>query len=248
MPEEPRLEEQALSQAVEMGLSSQMHNVETIAVDVRTNLLKLILGKADSISLAGSGLTMQKDIRVQEMQMHADKVAINPLSAVLGQIELNQPVDTTVRVVLTEEDINRALNSDYIKAKLIPLELCVDGQIVTIELQLPLLLHLPGDGKIEFSGAIVLHETGKTRQVGFTAGFLSRTHEYPVRLEEFRCTPGVGGISLQLTLAIMHKLTEIVNLPYFDLEGMAVRIQELSVQKASLTLIAEAHVYQLPSP
>jgi len=50
---------------------------------------------------------MQKDIRVQEMELHADSIAINPLSA-FGQIELNQPVDATARLVLTEPDINRA--------------------------------------------------------------------------------------------------------------------------------------------
>lgn len=248
MSDQPRMEEQVLSQAVEMGLSSQMHKVEKIAVDVRTDLLKMILGKADSISITGSGLTMQKDIRVQEMQMHADQVVIDPLSAILGQVKLDQPIDTIVRIILTEEDINRALNSDYIKAKLIPIELCVDSQIVPVELQLPLSLRLPGNEKVEFSGTMLLHETEKTRQVGFTAALLPRTHEYPIRLQEFRCAPEAGGVSLELVLAIMHKLTEIVNLPYFDLEGMALRIKELSVQEGSLILIAEAHIYQLPSP
>lgn len=235
-----------LSQAVETQLSSQLDEVEKIIVDVRTDLGKMVQGKADSVAVAGSGLTMQKDIRVQDILIYADRLSINPLSAIFGEIKLNQPLDTIFRVVLTEEDINRALNSDYVKAKLSPLELSVDGQIVPVELQLPLSLHLPEGGKMQFSANMLVHEPGNTQQLGFTASFFPRTHEHPVLLEEFRCTPGKG-ISVELTAAFMQKLKEVVNLPYFQVEGMKIRIQELSVQEGSLTLIAEARVYQMPS-
>jgi hypothetical protein len=62
MPYEPRLEEQALSGAAEITISTQLDEVENIDVDVRTNLLKMIQGQADSVSIAGEGLVMQKDI------------------------------------------------------------------------------------------------------------------------------------------------------------------------------------------
>jgi hypothetical protein len=247
MSDESRLlEEQMLSQALEKQLSSQIDDAEKINVDVRTDLGKMVQGKADSVAVAGSGLTMQKDIRVQEIQIYADRLSINPLSAIFGQIELNQPIDTIFRVVLTEEDINRALNSDYVKAKLSPLELYVDGQIVPVELQLPLSLHLPGGGKMQFSANMVVHEPDNTQQLAFTASFFTRTHDRPALLNEFRCTSGMG-TSVALTAAFMAKLKEVVNLPYFQVEGITLRIKELSVQEGSLTLIAEAHVYQIPS-
>ena len=104
MPDEPRLEEQALSEVAEKSISAQLDKVENLEVDVRTNLLKMVQGQADSVSIAGQGLVMQKDIRVDKLEVHTDKVAIDVLSAILGQIELNQPVDATARVVLTEQD------------------------------------------------------------------------------------------------------------------------------------------------
>ena len=117
MPDEPRPEAQALSEVAEMSLSAQLDEIENLDVDVRTNLLKMVQGQADSVSIAGQGLVMQKDIRVHELEVHTDKIAIDLLSAILGQIELNRPVDATARLVLTDQDINRALNSDYIRHK-----------------------------------------------------------------------------------------------------------------------------------
>ena len=244
MPYEPRLEEQALSGAAEITISTPLDEVENIDVDVRTNLLKMIQGQADSVSIAGDGLVMQKDIRVHEMELHTNTIAINPLSAILGQIELNQPVDATVRLVLTEQDINRAFNTDYVLSKLQSLELNVDGQIVTLEPQ-QMKLHLPGGGKMEFSGTIQLHEMGITRQLGFTAVIRPRAFSQPLLIEAFHCTQGEG-ISLELAIAFINKARELVNLPYFDVEGMAVRIKELEVEEGSLTLHTEAYIKQLP--
>jgi hypothetical protein len=45
----------------------------------------------------------------------------------------------------------------------------------------------------------------------------------------------------------MQKLRELVNLPYYEFEGMALRVKDVDVQKGSLTLHTEAHVKQLPS-
>src|SRR4028118_367017 len=92
-----RLDEQAISKAAEIGLSSQLDEAEKIDIDIKTDLLKAVQGQVDSVAIAGQGLVIQKDIRVQEMELHTDSIDINPLSALFGQIELNQSVDATAR-------------------------------------------------------------------------------------------------------------------------------------------------------
>jgi hypothetical protein len=131
MPHEPRLEEQALSEAAEMAIAAQLDEVENIDVEVQTDLLKMVQGQADSVSIAAQGVVMQKDIRVQEMEVHTDRIAIDLLRTIFGQVELEKPLDATARVVLTEQDLNRALDSDYIRSQFQSLELNVEGQIVT---------------------------------------------------------------------------------------------------------------------
>ena len=243
MPDEPRLDEQALSEAAEKTIATQLDEVENIDVDVRTDLLKMVQGQVNSVSIAAQGLVMQKDIRVQEIELHTDSIAIDLLNALFGQIELNQPVDATARLVLTEQDINRALNSDYIRSKFPSLELNVEGQIVTLEPQ-QLEVHLPGGGKMGFRGTILLHEMGDIRRLGFTAMIRSGTTKQPLLLEAFHCTEGEG-ISLEFAIALIKKAGELVNLPYVDLEGMAFRIKKLELQEGSLTLHTDAYVRQL---
>lgn len=244
MSDEPGLEEQALSQAAEITISTQLDEVENINVDVRTNLLKMVQGQADSVSVSGQGLVMQKDIRVHDIKLHTNSIAIDLLSAIFGQIELNQPIEATARLVLTEPDINRAINSDYIRTKFPSLELNVDGQTVTVEPK-QLAVHLPGGSKIRLNGAIVLHEIGKTWQLGFTGVIGRGTMKQPLLLEAFHCTEGLG-ISLELAIAFLKKAKELMNSPYFELEGMALRIKRLEVGEGYLTLYTEAYVRQIP--
>ena len=79
--EDRNLEEQVVSKAVEMTLSSQLDSAEKIEVDVQTDLSEIIQGKAEGVAISGQGLVMQKDIRIQEMEWQTNGVDINPLSA-----------------------------------------------------------------------------------------------------------------------------------------------------------------------
>lgn len=245
--DELRLDEQAISKAAEIGLSSQLDEAEKIDIDVKTDLLKVVQGQVDSVALSGQGVVMQKDIRVQEMELHTDKIDVNPLSALFGQIELNKPVDATARLVLTEADINRAFNSDYIQSKLQNIELNIECKKAVIQPQ-QIELHLPADGKIVFNIKTLLHnEIGETKKIGFIATILVKADKQPLLMEGFNCTPAGQGISLELAIAFLQKLKELINLPYLELEGMALRIKDVDIQKGSLTLHSEARVKQIPS-
>jgi len=244
MPEQPNLEEQALSGAAAMTISTQLDEVENLDVDVKTNLLKVVQGKADSVSLVGQGLVMQKDIRVQEMELHTDKVDINPLSALFGQIELNKPVDATARLVITEQDLNRALNSDYIRSNYPNIQINVEGQTVTLEPQ-KLEVFLVNDNKMTFKGTILLQENATSRPVSFIAIACLPSVSQPLLLEAFHCAEGEG-VTLEFALSLLQKTKELLNSPYIDLEGMALRVKNLEVQAGNLTLHTEAYVRQMP--
>ena len=244
MSDSPRLDEQAIALAAQAGLSSQLDSAEKINVDVRTDLLKAVQGQADSIDISGQGLVLQEDIRVQEMELHLDKVAIDPLSALFGQIELTHPVNAIAKFVLTQEDLNRTLSSDYAKNQMPKLELDVDGQIVTMAIQQVELL-LPSKGKIAVNGSALLTEMGKTRELGFKAVIRPRTPKEPVLIESFECNDGQN-ISLDLAVALLEKMKQLTQLPFIELEKMAIRIKDLEVHPGKLTLYTEAHVSEIP--
>lgn len=244
MSEEQRLEEQMLSQEAERQISKQLDGAEKIDVDVQTDLLKMFQGQADGVSVTGRGLVM-RGIRVQDIKLQTDSLAINPLSVLFGQIELNQPVNTSARVVLTEADINHALTSEFVRSKMPNFELNVDGEIVGLQPQ-EIQIHLIDNGKMAFTGKVLLTEKGKARTVGFTAQVCPRTEHKPIMLESFNCTQGEG-ISLEVVVALMQKVKELVNLPYLQFDDVVFRVKNMEVQKSSMTLLVDARVTQIPT-
>jgi hypothetical protein len=245
MPDQARLEEQALSKAVEIAVSSQLDEAEKISVDINTDLFKIVQGQVDGVSFTGEGLVMQKDIRVQELQLQTDKVDINPLSALFGEIKLNSAVNAAARIVLKEADINRALSSEYVLRKMPKFDLNVHGEIVSFEPQ-QIEMFLPGDGLVKCNVTVLLHEMGNIRQVSFTALIRPGTQDRPIMLQSFICTDG-DGFSPDLIAAFVKKIKELLHSPYLELEDMALRVREMQVGERELTLLADAHVRQIPS-
>lgn len=245
MSDEHRLEEQALSQIAEMGILGQLDNADAIAVDVRTDLGKIIQGQADSIALAGEGLVFQQEIRVESLDIQTDQLDINPLSALLGKIRLNHPVNTTTRIVMTEVDLNRALNSAYVCNKLKPLAFDVDGQSMLISLEPPLELHLLPESRMQFSGSLVVEAGEQTRQSQFSAVLSPSTQTQPVLLEAFQCLPGQG-LPFELTFAFFKKIRELLHQPSLQWEDVVLRVTGLDVQGDRLTIECDASIAQLP--
>lgn len=245
MPDKQRLEEHILAQVAENTLSNQLDEVEQIDVDVHTDLLKVAQGQVEEITLSGQGLVLQKDIRVQEIKIKTDSIAINPLSAIFGQIELNEPVNAIARIVMTEADINHALSSNLIQSYAQNWKLNVDGEIVSFTLQ-HIQIYLPGNGKIECSGKVLIDEKGNSRVLGFTARVSPPVHPQPLLLESFQCTEGEG-VSVPLIAALMQKLKELLKSNYFVWENMVIRIKELEVKEGNFILLVETHMEQIPS-
>jgi hypothetical protein len=81
--------------------------------------------------------------------------------------------------------------------------------------------------------------------MSFTALIRLPAVKQPLLLEAFQCTQGEG-ISLELALALINKARELMNLAYFEIEGVALRIKKLDVRSGRLTLYTDASVRQLP--
>ncbi|RCJ24937.1 hypothetical protein A6S26_17175 [Nostoc sp. ATCC 43529] len=245
MSDEHRLEEKLLSQEAERRISENLDEVEEIEIDVQTDLLKVVQGQVDGVSVAGEGLVIQKDIRVQEIKLQTDAIAINPLSAIFGDIKLDRPVNTIAKITMTQADMNRALSSEFVRKQMQNFDLDVDGEIVSLEPQ-KIEVFLPSNGKMEFRGKVLLKEKENTRPLAFSAIARPRTHSQPAMLESFNCTQGEG-VSIELVTALMHKAKELMNIPYFKWDDMVFRIKDLKVEIGNLILLIEAKVKQIPS-
>ncbi|MDB9373071.1 DUF2993 domain-containing protein [Nodularia sphaerocarpa] len=243
MTDNQRLEEKFVSHQAERRVSDKLDEAEQIDINVETDVLKIVQGQAEKVSVTGQGLVIQKNIRVQEIQLQTDNIAINPLSAIFGQIELNQPVNAVARIVLTKTDINLALTSELIRSLVKNFPLNVEGEIISFEPQ-QIDIFLPGDDKIGFNATGLLKSGENTHLLGVTVTFRPRTNSQPILLESVTCTEGEG-ISVELILAFMHKLKELANLPFLKWEDIAFRIINMEIAQDSIILMIEANVKQI---
>jgi hypothetical protein len=239
------LGEQALNKAAEIGLSSQLDEVDNLEVEVKTDPFKLMSGELESVSIEGEGLVMNNDLRAEELTVNTGKISINPLSAAFGKIELNHPTDADAQVVLKEEDINRAFNSEFLREKLQNLQVNINGQPTTINTK-RVDFRLPGDQKVALTADIVLSQTNEQKKIEFTATPLKSPDGYSVLLEDVQYSEGKD-LSPDLTKTLLDKANELLDLRNFELEGMSLRLKALDVQAGKMNLQAQAHVEQFPS-
>ncbi len=245
MSDEQRLDEQAISKVVETLLSSQIDEAQNLDVDIRTNPIKAVQGEIDSVAIAGKDLVTQQDLYIQEMEIHTDRFDVDLFNLLFGKIELNQPVNTTGRFVVTETDINQNLKSDFLLSKITPLKLNVDDQIVFIEFQPPMELQLPSEGKVVFSSNVKVSQENETQQVRFTGVIYPRTDEHDVLMEKFLLEDGQV-ISLNILVALMEKLKELIDAPYINYNGAKLNIKKMNVKKETVSLEVEAKIEQIP--
>jgi hypothetical protein len=239
------LSEQAINKAAEMGLSSQLDEVEKLDVDLNTDPLALIQGKVESAAIVGEGMVMQGDLRVEEMQMEIDEVSLNPIQAALGKIELTKPTQGSARIVLSEADINRAFNSDYIREKLQKKSLEVNGEVMNVIPQ-QVDFRLPGEGKITLNATVLVRPSNKIQKIAFSAMPKIGEGGQSVMLENVEYDQEEK-ISPELTRALVDETSEILNLNNFNLKGMSFKIEHLALEANKLVLQTEAYIEEIPA-
>jgi hypothetical protein len=239
------LGEQTLSKIAEVALNSQVDEAEAINVDLRTDPLKLVQGELESVAIEGQGIVVQQELRMAEIQLQTNAVAINPLSAVLGKIELTRPTEASAEITLTATDINRAFNSDFIRQKMQGLKISVDGKPVTISVQ-KVDFDIPENGKISLNAEIFVRETGELKQVAFTAVPKVSSDRQQVLLENVEFTEDRGD-SQELTSPLLEQMRDLLNLQNFELQGMDLRLEKIQAEAGKLTMVGSALIEEFPS-
>ncbi len=240
----PDLGEKALSKVAELGISSQLDEVEDLNVDIRTNPGKLVQGQVDSVTVEGKGMVMQGDLRVETLEVNTGTVAINPLGVMFGNLELTQPADAEAQIVLTQEDINRAFNSDFIQEKLYGLKMEVEGKPVTVDVQ-QAVMELPGDNQFVINADFKVRETGEIKKLFVIAVPKVEASGHRIGLEILEAKG--EGLTPEFAGAIIEQLTALLDLRNFDLPGMTLQLHRLEPQQGKLVLHAATTIEQIPS-
>ena len=240
----PDIGEQAISKAAEVGLESQLDKAEDLEVDVRTNPLDLMQGDVESVSVKGEGLVMQKELRAEKLRIETNSIDIDPIKAALGNIEMEQPTDARMLVVLKEEDIQRAFNSDYVKDKLKNLKIEYGDRTATAQIQ-QVNFTLPETNKVRLEADLKLIEKEQNAKINFTAVPEVSSTGNSVSLKSVEHLEEAE-YNKEVAEAIIASTEEILDLRNFELDEMSLKVRKLDVQTGKLTIEADAMIEEFP--
>jgi LmeA-like phospholipid-binding len=240
----PDLGEKALSKITELGIASQLDKVENIDVDIRTNPVSLVQGKLDSVSISGQGLVIKQDLRMETLEIKTDKVSINPLSTVFGNVELTHPTDAEAQIVLTEADINHAFESSYIQNKLKNLPMEVDGHSELVDIQ-NVTLNLPGENQLMINANFLIQGQSELKKISVAAipQVCEDGNQISLEILSAECT----GLSNKVIAVILSQLTALLDLRNFDVSGMSLQLRRLEAREGKLVIHANTQIHQFPS-
>ncbi|NJO42209.1 MAG: DUF2993 domain-containing protein [Cyanobacteria bacterium CRU_2_1] len=244
MEHKPDLGEQALGKIAEVAIANQLDEVEQVNIDIQTDPVKLIQGKVDSVAIAGEGLVMKHDLRVEAIELNTDSVAIDPLKAVFGQLELTQPTNAQAQIVLTEADLNRALRSDYLRNKTKNIKMQAQEASLTIDIQ-QAEVNLLKEGQLAFDIDIWLQKTNETKHLSAIVIPFLKDNGYRI---EFEIISAEGqGLSLEFATVLFENLAKLLDLRNFDIGGLTLQLKKFDVQEGKLLLQALTTIEKLPT-
>lgn len=239
----PDVGEQAISKAAEVGIESQLDEADNLDVDIRTNPLDLMQGDVESVSVKGEGLVMQKELRADKIRIETDSINIDPIKAALGNIELNSTTDARMLVVLKEEDVQRAFNSEYVREKLQNIDINYQGKTEKVNID-RVDFTLPETGKVKLDANLKISGDA-VEKVGFTAVPEVNSAGNSVKLESVEYDRD-SEYNQDVAAAIIKSAEEILDLRNFELDEMSLRVRKLDVRTGKLTIEADAVVEDFP--
>ncbi|BAZ08061.1 LmeA family phospholipid-binding protein [Calothrix sp. NIES-3974] len=102
-----------IDRTAENTIKKQFEQVEELKVRVdNAPTHQLIQGKIERIRVAGRGLKIKgRDIRIAALEVETDAVQIDPNSLLRRRPQIQKPLQTGLRIVLQEKDVNKLLQS-----------------------------------------------------------------------------------------------------------------------------------------
>lgn len=232
----PDLGEKVISKATEVGIESQLDEVENLQVDVRANPLDLVGGKLESVTIDGKGMVMKKDLRTERLILQTDEIALDAVKAALGKIELTQDTNAEAKIVLVEADLQRAFNSEYIKGKLQNQKLDLDGETVTVNAN-NVKFTLPGEGKIYLEAEIEIAESKSTKHIALSAKPRLDADGNKIAIADVEYHDAENAAFAQ---ALLDSTKELLDLRNFELDAVSLKLNKLDVTQGKIVMAARA--------
>ncbi|MDY6941073.1 MAG: DUF2993 domain-containing protein [Cyanobacteriota bacterium] len=246
-PENPGMAQQAVNKAAELIFSTQIEGANNLEVEVNAHPDRITSGAVDSIWLSAEEVALSPNLQVEKLDIQMVKIAIDPLRAVFGNVQLTQPSEGKTRIVLNQENLAYALNSQKVRDRLQAQDFVLSDRTETIEL-IRVECQIKSISTIKVNTEVLLQSTGEKQFLSFeyTFSFDRELSEITiVALEDGEASD--LGFFRQVQGFISTQIYELLNLRHFELEGVSVCVCRLDVRDGALELQAQIDIQKIPS-
>ena len=228
--------EQAVNKIVTVAISRQLKQANGMEAQIKTDLNKLAQGQLDSIAITIYGVLLASQVEAESLRLQIGQVTVKPLSALRGKIKLVHPSTGTLHLVINQEKLTIALNSDSL------LERLRSHQGVGSNLTIASTL---ADGVLTVSANPPEGSTNAPLVLLVATPEISPDGK-AIRLQQVRSLEAQA-LPSELTQALLTHMDERLNLSDFERQGVLLQIQQLNVSAGKLSLHAVVQIEQFPS-
>ena len=235
-----------IDKVIANNLRSRLNKVEQLEVRVdNTPSYPIVQGKAERVRIAGRGLWLTPDIRIGALEVETDPLNVDIQRLRQGgkksiRESLRQPLQTGVRLVLTQDDLNKALQSPTVKARLRVLgSRLLGGSPERYEVVNPRLEFL-GNNRIRFQVELLQKEAEPT-QLLVESG-LSFAAGHSLTLVEPVVTVNGEPLSPFIVSGLIEGVSRRFDLRTLEERGITARVLQLKIETRELQLAAFVRV------
>ncbi|MEL4893860.1 LmeA family phospholipid-binding protein [Crocosphaera sp. Alani8] len=237
------LGEKTINKIAEVALSTKLEKRDKLEVKVKTDPNLLAKGTLESLVIDCQGLMVENSLRMESINITLNTIAVSPLKALAGNIQLTQPSRGKACVLLREKDITRVLNREVLRRK--QHEIVIDTQVVQVSLQ-QVKCNLLETGKILIEGEVKRKETKDIKPVSLEIQPKICQSGKGVTVDEIKYLeePSLSSIILN---PILEEAKNILNLKNFKVDGFSLRVEQFNIRHGALHLEAEAGMTHFPT-
>ncbi|MBT9315197.1 LmeA family phospholipid-binding protein [Leptothoe spongobia] len=231
--------DQVVSKAVTTAIAALFKRTGKLDATVRAEpVAKLLQGSVDGFDFMGTSMLMYNGLRIESMELYLQAISLDFGAIFKGQINLRQPTQASMRVVLTEEDLTTSFNTNFIVDKLEQLE--VDGKKLHFQ---DTTFALGQDKTCTVKTKVKAGDWAPTLDIEFVA----RLEVQERRKIQFVDVSYSGDeTSVELSKAIIEHVNSLLDLDKFALQGTQLRVDRLRLRDKELVFYGTADIRQFP--
>ncbi len=238
------LKQLLINKVSETAISSQVQSAGNIDVNLESNISQLLKGETTSLKLVGEKIIAVKDIHLEKIDISSQDLSLNLTQALLGKITFEQPGNFQVKLVFTQSDCDRLLNSEYVRTLLQNLALDIAQDSASFHLQ-QAECNFEQDHNLSLIATIILNREQQIKTARFKIAFEFYQAGLGIKFIEGQYL-GKQTLDLDETVAIMNKVRDLLYLRNFSNDDLALNITNIQIEEQQLTITGNTQIKRLP--